>query len=326
MQAACFLRGPGLLGLPFFLRGLGGGLFGLGLLAFLDKGIERSLFFLEGGFGGGNVEPGVVGDGRVFVGAAQRAGVARLQLAAMRFEALDAAFLVEQLLLVGDLGGEFLVLFAQGGQAFFLGGDFFLNALELRALRRLLGGQLAPALGESFVLLLAVEAGLFVLPVLAQFGQGLAGEALILLGLGFFQRGVEFGFCLFFPVDRGSLFFDLPGGFGEVANEVLLRLLLGGVVADQLGPLFELLAPDAEAFAELGALRLGGAEVVEFPGFALAELQGLLRLGGELRAVLAGGLVPGELFGLPRFAFGVQGLEVGLGLPAGGAGLLPLLV
>ena len=42
----------------------------------------------------------------------------------------------------------------------------------------------------------------------------------------------------------------------------LAGALLVGEVADQLGPLFELLAPDAEAFAELGALRLGGAEVV----------------------------------------------------------------
>ena len=78
----------------------------------------------------------------------------------------------------------------------------------------------------------AIQPGLFALPVLAQFGQGLAGQALILLGLGFFQRRVGFGFCLFFPVDRGSLFFDLLRGFGEFPSEFLLRLLLGGEVAD----------------------------------------------------------------------------------------------
>ena len=70
LQAGCFLRGLGLLGLPFLLCGLGGGLLCPGLLAFLDKGVECRLFFLEGGFGGGNVERGVVGDGRVFVRAA----------------------------------------------------------------------------------------------------------------------------------------------------------------------------------------------------------------------------------------------------------------
>ena len=129
------------MGQPFLLRGLGGGLFGLGLLAFLDERVERRLFFLEGGFRGGNVERGVGGDGRVFVRAAQRAGVAGLQLLAMVFQTLDAAFLVEQLLLVGNLGGEFLVLFAQGGQAFFLARDLFLNLLQLRGLGCLLRGQ-----------------------------------------------------------------------------------------------------------------------------------------------------------------------------------------
>ena len=244
----------------------------------------------------------------------------------MRFQAADALFLFEQFFLVGDLGGECLVLFAQGDEGFFLGVDFFLNLLQLRGPRGLQRGEFAPAQGEGFELLPAVEAGLFALPVLAKFSQGLAGEALGLLGLGFFQRGVGFRFCLFFPVDRGSLFFDLLGGFGKFLNEFLLRLLLGREVAAEFCSLFKLLAPDAEAFAELGALRLGGAEVVEFFGFALALLQGIQRLGGDLGAVVAGGDVLGEVFGLQRLALGVQRLEFGFALLAGDAGLLPLLV
>lgn len=78
LQAGGFLRCLGLLGQPFLLRGLRGGFFGSGLLALLDERIERCLLFLERGFAGGDVERGVVGDGRVLVRAAQRAGFAGL--------------------------------------------------------------------------------------------------------------------------------------------------------------------------------------------------------------------------------------------------------
>ena len=172
----------------------------------------------------------------------------------------------------------------------------------------------------------AIQAGLFALPVLAQFGQGLAGQALILLRLDFFQRGVGGGFCLFGEVDRCGLRGELTGGGSEFLFQFLLRLLLRGEVAAQLGLLLELLAPDAEAFAELGALRLGGAEVVDLFGFSLAELQGLLRLRGDCGAVVLGSGVLGELFSLQFFARGVQGFEFVFAVLAGGTGLLPLQV
>jgi len=306
------------------LRGLRGGLFGAQLLALLGQPFEGRLFFLERGCGGGNVEGGIGGDGRVVVRAAQRAGFARLQLPAMRFQALDAVFLFEQFLLVGDLGGEFLVLLAQDDQALFLGRDLVLKLLQLRGLGRLQCSQFAAALGERFELLPAVEAGLFALPVLTQFGQGLAGQALILLALAFCQLGVGGGSGFGGGVDRKSLRGELAGGSGLFLFELLLRLVLGGKPAREFCPLFELLAPDAEAFAELGVLRLGSAELVELLRFALTLLQGLQRLLGDLGAVVSGGEVLIVLFGLQFFARGVQGLEFGFAVLAGGAGLLPL--
>lgn len=222
----------------------------------------------------------------------------------MFFQALNAAFLFEQFLLVGDLGGEFLVLFAQGDEGFFLGVYFFLNLPQLCRLLLLQFSQITPALGEGFKLLPAVEVCLFALPVLTQFGQGLAGQALDLLGLDFFQCGVGSRFCLVFQVDRGSLLFNLAGGLGEFLDELLLCLLLRGVVTAQFGLLFELLTPDAEAFAELSMLWVGGAEIIAFPGFALALLQGLLRLVGDLDAVVLGRNVLGKVFGPQFFAFG----------------------
>ena len=86
------------------VRRFGLGLFVAQLLAFFDQFGERLLRRLQRGFGGRDVERGVVGDRRVLLRAAQRAGLARLQLAAVISEAADQTFLFEQLLLVGDLG------------------------------------------------------------------------------------------------------------------------------------------------------------------------------------------------------------------------------
>jgi hypothetical protein len=55
------------LALPFLLGGLTGGLIGPGLLAFLDQRVECRLLFLQGSFGGRNVE-GLIGVNRRVIG------------------------------------------------------------------------------------------------------------------------------------------------------------------------------------------------------------------------------------------------------------------
>ena len=74
----------------------------------------------------------------------------------------------------------------------------------------------------------AVETGLLALPVLAQLGQSLAGQALVLPGQIFFQCGVGGGFGRFGAGDYVGLCSALAGGFGDVLFEFLLCLKLGG--------------------------------------------------------------------------------------------------
>ena len=119
-----FLVDAGLLLQAFFLGGFGGGFFVAGLLSGLHQFVEFGLFFGERGFGGGDIQRRVVGDCRVFLCAAERAGFAGLQLAAMGFQTLDAAFLFQEFLFVANLGFQGLVLLKQFGQGFFQGGDF----------------------------------------------------------------------------------------------------------------------------------------------------------------------------------------------------------
>ena len=73
-----FLVDAGLLLEAFFLGGFGGGFFVAGLLSGLYQLVEFGLFFGERGFGGGDIQRRVVGDCRVFVCAAERAGFAGL--------------------------------------------------------------------------------------------------------------------------------------------------------------------------------------------------------------------------------------------------------
>ena len=190
----------------------------------------------------------------------------------------------------------------------------------------LLFGQFAAALGEGSELLPAVESGLFVLPVLAKFGEGLAGETLFLLGLKVFQGCFGGGFCRLCAVDRKMLLSDLAGMLGLRLFEFLLRLLQAGEVAAEFVALLELLVPDGEAFAELGALRMLGAEIIDLLDFTPGLRLGLQALRRDLGAMLTGGDVLRQMFGLQPFLFSLQGFEFGFGLLAGGAGVLPLLV
>ena len=218
------------------------------------------------------------------------------------------------------------MLFAQRDQPAFPGGDLRFALLQLQRLGGVQRGEFAALAGEGVELLPAVAGGLFALPVGAQFGQRLPGEALVLFGAAGLERGVGGGFCLLRGVDRQLLGGALPFVGGLLGGEFLLRLLLGSEFAGQPAALLELLAPGAEAFTEQGALWVGGAEVVDFLGVAQALLQGLLRLGGDGGGVARGGVVAGQLFSLQAATFAVQCLPFGGGLAGGGVGLLPLLM
>ncbi|MNS62970.1 hypothetical protein D3C72_960530 [compost metagenome] len=189
----------------------------------------------------------------MLVRSAQRAGLARLQCMAVRFEALDAFFLCQQLLLVGHpllLGlvlaahrGKGSLLFLRQGSAFVqFGGELYL----------LLGQRLALA-GMVLQLLPGLQMLLGCLPGCAQLGQAAAmGSEPGLLHLHGIARC---GVCL------------LPGRLGLLQHGSLIRgLLLQGVTLLQ-GMLqlvlftlqllelelatFQLLAPAAEVFAQL---------------------------------------------------------------------------
>ncbi len=260
----------------------------------------------------------------MFSRAAERAGVAGLQLLTVGFQALDAAFLLQQFLLVGDLCVQFLVLDAQGGQRLVLRFDQDLPLLQLCALRRLQRRQFAPLPGEVFALLPAVQAGLFALPVLAQFGQRLPGEALVLFGQRRLQGAVGLRFCEIFGVDRSRLFDQGQGAFLLLLFQLLRHFLLAGDLLLQLVALFELLAPDAEPFAQLRPLRLGGAEVVKLPALALNLLQLALRLLGDAGREAAGDVVLLAVLFLQAGLLDVQRLQFAIALPSGGIGLLPV--
>ena len=113
----------------------------------------------------------------------------------------------------------------------------------------MLGSQLALSLGEVCQLLPIVEARLFVLPALAQFGQIFSGQTLILLVLSFFQGAIGIGFCLIFGVDRSSLADQGLAEFNLLPGQIAQYFLLAGDLLLQVEALGKLLAPDTEALA-----------------------------------------------------------------------------
>ena len=169
----------------------------------------------------------------------------------------------------------------------------------------------------------AVESGLFALPVLAQFGQCAPGEALVLLGLCRLPGAISRNFCLVLGVDRNSLFGDGLSVFLLLFFQLLRGFLLCGDVELQLVALFKLLAPDAKAFAQLRALRVGGTKFVDLAALVLNPLQLLLSLFGDLGCKAMSGIVLLVVFYLPCFALDMQRLQFAIALPAGGIGLFP---
>lgn len=73
-------------------------------------------------------------------------------------------------------------------------------------------------------------------------------------------------------------------------------------------------------------MRLGSAEVVNLPAFALNLLQLALRLFGDAGTKGEGDVVLLVVFVLQGFPLGVQGFQLAIGLPGGGVGLLPVQV
>lgn len=225
-------------------------------------------------------------------------GVSGWRLAAVVVQLLDQAFLFEQLFLVGDLFlrspvalAQGVALFGQGFERGFAAGDFGAAGL-------LLAGDFAAAAGQRQQLLPAADGGLHLPRLFAHLFAALAGEALLLLGLGLGQRGIGGRFLRVFRVYRNELLF---GGLAVVG--LLLRELAGVVCQRgqrllQLAALLELLLPYGEFFTKAGALRLGGDEGGEFASFMV-----------ELIQCLAG--VAGQRVGQPVGGFGV--LQAGLG-------------
>lgn len=326
LAAGDLLRCFVVLDLPFLLSSLAGCLISPGLLAFLDQGFERRLFLFQGRFGGRNVKRLIGADGRMVGRTAERAGFIRLQLLAMGLQALDALFLLQEFLLVGHLRFELAMLLAEGDQGFFAGIDLALALLQLRGLRRLLGGQFAPTAGKGIELLPTVRSGLFGLPVLTQFGQRLTGEALLLLGVGSLQPSLGFRFCLFFGVDRGGLRRELASEFKLRLLKLLRHHVLRGDVLLEFVALLKLLTPDAESLAERGTLRMGEAERVDLLAFALGELQLLVGLLGDAGGEGACVVMLLALFELLPGPFTVNFSDLAFGLLAGCFGLLQCLV
>ena len=145
--------------------------------------VQLALLVLQGRSGGGDVQRLVGLNRRMLQRAAKGAGLAWLQGQAVRVQALDAAFLVKQLLLVCHLLLQGLVLRAQrqhGGILFHDGG---LALLQFCCQRGLLVGEVTALLGQRFELLPTVDVALLGLPLQAQGSGRLSCQALVLFSL-----------------------------------------------------------------------------------------------------------------------------------------------
>ena len=327
-------RGP--LGLPALnvLRGLvllaafggeagfAGGQVGGGFLAGADQGVERGLFVLQGSGGGGEVQRLVAAHQGVLGGAAQGARLAGLQGEAVGFQALDAALLVQQFLLVSNLLFQALVLLAQGQHSGVLRLNRAGQLLQLVGQGQALGGQRAALAGQGVDLLPAVQVGLFVLPLLAQGGQGVTGQALVLRGLRSLAGGLSLSAGLGGGGHGGVLGGQLGGAVLLLGHQGLHGLLLGAELLLQLVALVKLLAPGAQLLAQVGVLRVGAAKVVQLLALGLRLRQLRLRGHGNALGQRVGAVVLLVVRGVLALGGGAQGGQRGLALRAGGLRLL----
>ena len=244
----------------------------------------------------------------------------------MRFQALDAALLIEQFLFVLHLRVHAFVLFAQGMKHFVLRFDMGLAVLQLRGQRGLLAGQFTALPRQPFELLPVVQTVLARLPLLAQGGQRLPGQPLGLLDFGLLVRSVGGGAGLFCGHYRRVVGNELKTTFGLFGIQLLRGQLLRRHGLLQLLALVKLLSPHAQTFTQLCALRVGGAKVVKLLALLLCTLQLRLRLFGDARGEGVGAVVVLVMRGLLAFVLAMQPLQRFFAGAASGFSVLPRLM
>ncbi|MDT4819494.1 hypothetical protein FQZ97_526110 [compost metagenome] len=278
-----------------------------------------SLARLQSLLGGGQVEGLVFGYCRVFVRAAQGAGLARLQGGAVGLQLLDALLLFEELFLVGDLLLELAEAAAQGiallGERFLL----VLQGLQLFAGARLPFRQLPALLGQLLQALQLAAALQQLLPLLAQGGVVLPGQELIETALGI-------GLRLPGPAMLGPGVVQGAAGLVQALfqfDALALQLGLGTLQAGKLflapGQHAEFGPPGAQVLAQAGPLWM----------FSQAPLQGFT-LGLEAVQGRLAGLCPlfAQLCALPELVEDALGevLQVVAGDPQFAFTLVQLLL
>ena len=258
--------------------------------------------------------------------ATERASIAWLQRPAMHVQTLDTALLIEQFLLVLHLRVHVVVLFAQGVKRFVLRFDLDLALLQLRCQRGLLTSEFTALSGECFELLPVAQAVLAGLRLLAQGGQRLPGQSPGLFGFGLLVRGVGGGAGLFGSSHRRVTGDELVATFGLLFFQFFRGHLLRRHGLLQLLALVKLLAPDAQTFAQPGALRMSGAKVVKLLVPLLCQRPLRLRLFGDSRGDGVGAVMLLVMRGLLAFVLAVQRLQRFFAGAAGGFGVLPRLM
>ena len=235
--------------LPFLATRFGDGEGLPGALCFGDDVLQRAFAGGEGACGLRHVEGVVRRDGGVFGGAAQRAGQARLEPAAMVFELQDALLLFEQFAFVGDLLLQRPGLSGEDVEPGAMRGDGRFGLALLVAAALVFAGKFASLAGQGIELLPAVEREQCGLLLFAESGQCVSGELFVQPRFGLAERSVGAGFGLFLPVYRDNRL-RLRFACGFEAAAAFGNFLRGGsdrtIEPCHLG---ELLGPGGQRFA-----------------------------------------------------------------------------
>lgn len=227
----------------------------------------------------------------MLAGAAQRAGLARLQLAPLGFQIENAPLLLQQFFPRRDQRLRIPVTLAQQFETRLLlamppptVGQFGVDGGQTRFAAAALAGILLQLLQQ-------VAAGLRLPPVFAQraFGLALQQRVQTLAGLAFGRAGaVQLGL----PAPQMLLRLPLPfAQLGERGLFVSLPVLERGDLFLPLAVAFESFAPGTEALAQLGIPWLFGQLLGQLPVLRVQPPGLLLRRHGD---------PPGELAGLPQ--------------------------
>lgn len=230
-----------------------GGVVCIQLFALVLQRFQFSLRALERNCSGRDIQRRIGRYGRMLVRSTQRAGLAGLQCMAVRFQALDALFLGQQLLFVGYQLLLGLVLAAHGGERRLLLLQLGRTGFQFGRELLLLQGQRLALAGMVLQLLPGVQMLLGSLPVRTQLGQVVAmgGEPGLLRLRGVARRSV----CLLAGslglLHHGSLFRGLLLQSQALLLGVLLLALFTLQLLQMQLALFELLAPATEVFTQL---------------------------------------------------------------------------